>query len=369
MSGGALRMLAAVGLTLSAGVAVAEPAQASVTMIELQPLSPQAGVWPNAVNDHGISVGGSNDRPTRWDRDGNVTDLGTLGGDRGVAADINEAGVIVGQSETASQRHHATAWLPSGEIIDLGADTYFAVAVNDRGTIVGEGIGGGFLWTEGRLIPLRVPGVDDHTSVANVADDDTVVGAAWAREGSDHYVVHWDRDGRVIAVGPPNSFTEDVGGTRWSIFHVRFQTDQQRSFARRRDGRTTELEVLPGHRVNLATAVNRYGAAAGGSKGDRERAVRWDRFGRVTELHGSDDYDSTTAVDINDAGTVVGYGSDLRDGHHVANAMRWDRYGRVTYLGTLPGTRGAIPRDMNNRGMVLGWVEIASLHYRGVLWR
>jgi probable HAF family extracellular repeat protein len=369
MPSGALRMLAVLGLTLSAGVAVATPAQASVTMIELQPLSPQAGVWPNAVNDHGVSVGGSNDRPTRWDRDGNVTDLGTLGGDRGVAVAINKGGVIVGQSETASQQHRATAWLPGGEIIDLGTETSYAVAVNDRGTIVGDGVTGGFLWTEGRLIPLRVPQVDYHTSVADVADDDTVVGAAWAREGSGHYVVHWDRDGRVIAVGPPNSFTEDAGGARWSIFHVRFQTDQQRSFTRRRDGRTTELEVLPGYQVNFAAAVNRHGAAVGGCSGDRERAVRWDRFGRVTELHGSDDYDSTTAVDINDAGTMVGYGWGLRDNHPVANAMRWDRYGRVTYLGTLPGTQGVIPRDMNNRGMVIGWVEIAPLHYRGVLWR
>lgn len=368
MASGVLRMLAVVGLTLSAGVAVAEPVQAAVTMVELQPLSPQADVWPNAVNDHGVSVGSSNGRPTRWDTDGNVTDLGTLGGDEGVAIAINKSGVIVGSSQTASQRHRATAWLPGGEIIDLGAETWWAVAINDRGTIIGEySAGGGFLWTEGRLIPLRVPGADHLTSAADVADDDTVVGAAWAREGFDHYAVHWDRDGRVLAVGPTNSYAQDIGGTRWSIFHGLSETDQQRSFTWRRDGRTTELEVLPSCRVTFAAAVNRFGVAVGGCTGDYGRAVRWDRFGRATELHGSGEH--ATAIDINDVGMVIGYGSDVVDGHYVENAMRWDRYGRATYLGTLPGTRGVIPRDINNRGMVLGWAEITPLHHRGVLWR
>jgi probable HAF family extracellular repeat protein len=75
--------------------------------------------------------------------DGNVTDLGTLGGSSSVANGINSAGQIVGWSNIPSNSNppsHATLWsanIPT-DLGTLGGSNSIAMAINNAGIVVGE---------------------------------------------------------------------------------------------------------------------------------------------------------------------------------------------------------------------------------------
>ena len=49
-------------------------------------------------------------RAVRWEIDGSVTDLGTLGGSNRCGLGINGEGAVVGWAETASGEAHAFRW-------------------------------------------------------------------------------------------------------------------------------------------------------------------------------------------------------------------------------------------------------------------
>lgn len=150
---------------------------------------PNGDSYAFAVNDSGIIVGGSvrSDGATtavRFELDGRITDLGSLGGSRSEAVDINERGDIVGWS--LDEQGHMRAFLipANGQMIDLGTlggDEAWAARINNNGDIVGtariaDTSQAAFLYSNGKMINLT-PG--SASSAFGINDQGTVVGGWW----------------------------------------------------------------------------------------------------------------------------------------------------------------------------------------------
>ncbi|MGH8762888.1 MAG: PEP-CTERM sorting domain-containing protein [Nitrosospira sp.] len=74
--------------------------------------------------------------------DGKVTYLGTLGGSYSTTYDINDAGQVVGNSDTAAGHDHAFITDPNGmgmrDLGTLGGTSSYALGINNSGQVVGE---------------------------------------------------------------------------------------------------------------------------------------------------------------------------------------------------------------------------------------
>lgn len=145
-------------LKIDAGVSVGNRAvlwnAGSTTAVELDNLGLHTNgttlMAANDVNDSGTSVGFARkydagvllgERATRWDIDGNVTELANLGTDvngntNARAAALNIAGTAVGYAETHSggvfNGRAATIWLPDGSAVNM--NTLPSQAAGDNGS-------------------------------------------------------------------------------------------------------------------------------------------------------------------------------------------------------------------------------------------
>lgn len=73
--------------------------------------------------------------------EGNMHDLGTLGGQWSVAQAINNKGSVVGWAETREGKSHAFIWTKAAGMtpLPIPGDYSLALGINDNGYIVGVG--------------------------------------------------------------------------------------------------------------------------------------------------------------------------------------------------------------------------------------
>jgi probable HAF family extracellular repeat protein len=171
------------GRVVDLGVLVSGPDEASIA---------------RDINNRGDIVGGSDgpdgQRAVLW-RDGQMIDLGTLGGRGSFAYAINDRGQIVGTSTTATGQMHGFLW-QDGQMRDLGIQgETLPKDINNSGQVVGwsdfgqEGDYFGFLWQAGSLVRLPGASVEGQANainngsdvVGNVIVDDTSQGYLWRR--------------------------------------------------------------------------------------------------------------------------------------------------------------------------------------------
>jgi probable HAF family extracellular repeat protein len=142
-----------------------------------------AGTEVQALNGLGQVVGRSDPtfgfgRPFLW-QNGQMTDLGTLGGDNfGIANDINQGSQVVGYASTpAFHSFHSFLW-QNGQMIDLGTlgGTFSTgIAINNKGWIVGSSTVADSYYTSAVLwTPDRSPVADASATLIQVISPDNV---------------------------------------------------------------------------------------------------------------------------------------------------------------------------------------------------
>ena len=222
-------------------------------------------------------------RATLWGHSrSSAKHLGVLAdGDYSSATGINDAGEIVGASNTG-RAILPFIWTEKGGLRRLpllpGDSCGQAVAINKYGHVVcyssGPSGSRAFLWT--RKTGLRslggLPG-GNHSRAHDINDFDEVAGVSTSSEGE--HAVLWTKSGGV-----------------------------------------RDLGTLPGDSSSEAMAINNAGDVVGYSKGPREmRAFVWTKGGGMEELGILPGGSSSRALDINDSGVVVGNSTSSSGDH------------------------------------------------------
>src|SRR6266478_2598653 len=114
-----------------------------------------------------------------------MTDLGTLGGSNSYAIAINDSAQIVGNSDLADGTSHAFLY-KAGVMTDLGAVS--AVSINASGQVLVSDSSFAFVYSNGAMQPLPLPQCNgspfQYGAAYAMNDSGEVVGEAWAWYGS-----------------------------------------------------------------------------------------------------------------------------------------------------------------------------------------
>jgi probable HAF family extracellular repeat protein len=192
----AARFVIGAAVALCAQVVLAAP-HVRYHVVALDPGHPADELAVNAgINCKGLVAGGvgygSSGQATLYRHGKSTKALGTLGGGWSNAWDLNEDGVVVGDSADATGQSRAFAWHNGvmtnlGVLSTQGAPVSVARAINAKGQVAGSstvGVGNlhAVIFQDGSIVDLGVPagalmseghGINDRGHVVGYAEDDT----------------------------------------------------------------------------------------------------------------------------------------------------------------------------------------------------
>ena len=246
---------------------------------------------PFSFYDQLLFPGFSNGTQTRaflWEN-GQMQDLGTLGGPDADAFRVNNHGQVIGPSYTNSTPNDTTKvptvapflWTRERGMVDLGGlggTSGAPTAINDQGQIIGQSNLAGdqtsdpFLWDDGKLIDLFTDTVGGNPITANAINDagEIIGGGAFPNRVFDAYV--------------------------W------------------RNGVATDLGALDGDCFSEAVAINSAGQIVGYSVScdfSKQRSFLWENGSMVdlnTLIPPNSDLQLVETIAINDRGEIAGDG-------------------------------------------------------------
>jgi probable HAF family extracellular repeat protein len=294
-------------------------------------------------------------------------DLGSLpGAFYTSAADVNARGDAVGVS-SALPSGHAVLWTGGGIAEIPGLST--AVAINNRGQIVGDGVvpSGdlhGFVFERGVLTDLgTLPGLP-ASRVADVNERGDIAGISYQSGGSELEMVLWV-GGAIQDLGPlplGEGVVKAINERRQIVGY-----SQNPSVTRAwvwQEGVVTMLPLPDGARDSFAWDINDRGDIVGVAIGDlATHAVLWPAGGGVIDLGTLPGHSGSWAQGVNNRGQVVGWSADA-DGYH---AFLW-RAGTMVELDTLPGHTQAAASAISDAGAIVGESIAADFSRRATMW-
>ncbi len=283
----------------------------------------------------------------QW-KDGTLTDLGALPGvNSSCVSHISGDGWIAGQSETDAidpitgwPEAQAVLW-KNGQVVNLGTlggNESFSIAVNNRGQVVGLaenatpdsfGLGFGqqaraFLWERGLMRDLGTLGGPDAFAI-DINDRGQILGVSFINSIPDPTTGVPTLDGFLWENGKMIDIPDPLGGTQISPYYL------------------SERGQVIGN-ANLA-----------GDNFEQARHPFLWKEGTFTDL-GTFGGTIGDAIKINDAGQIVGDASFADTTYHAA---LWQN-GSISDLGTIGDDLCSLALDINSRGQAVGWSGVCD---------